>query len=477
MSEPAVSALRGRRPRKRLLTWLALPTLLVGVGTSFWLTNREITGNAASGGADQGGVSSQGQAGAPVEVVHPAAGGFRRVTIQPGSVHAFESVDLYAKVAGFLKTQSVDIGSLVQRGQVLAEIEAPELESDVVEATAVVDQAKAQVEQAEARLATAYAEHAAAEAAVKQAQADVERFTAQRALSEKQFERYKSLVEAMASYKRLLDEQEHDLAAARAGERSAQAATIHTQAQVTAASARVTTAKADVVEAHSFVKVAEAKLARVRVLADYTRILSPFDGVVTNRNFHARAFIQSATEGNHLPLLTVMRTDLMRVVVHVPDSDVALLNVGDPATIAIDAIKGHSFSGPVARLAHAEDPATRTMRVEIDLPNPTGQLCMGMYGRATIELQPPSESLGIPLACLATRSGPSQATLFVVEEGRARRRNVATGDDDGIRVEVLSGLSAQDAVVIRARSPLEEGMPVSETLLETSDAGAKSNRP
>ena len=113
-----------------------------------------------------------------VEVIRPVRGGVRRLTIQPGTVHAFESVDLYAKASGFLKTQQVDIGSRIKAGQALAEIDAPELQRDVDEAGAAVEQAKAQAELAVARVATAEAERAANVAEVTQAEADVLRLVA-----------------------------------------------------------------------------------------------------------------------------------------------------------------------------------------------------------------------------------------------------------------------------------------------------------
>ncbi len=108
-----------------------------------------------------------------IDVVRPVRGGVQRMTMQPGTVHAFESVDLYAKVSGFLSIQTVDIGSPVRRGQLLIEIDAPELQGDVAEAAAAVDQAKAQAEQAESRIATAQAEREAEASAVLQAESEM----------------------------------------------------------------------------------------------------------------------------------------------------------------------------------------------------------------------------------------------------------------------------------------------------------------
>jgi RND family efflux transporter MFP subunit len=443
--------------------------VLVGLGVVALLSWPMVWGDAEStlapAGGTAGGPAREGGSALQVDVVKPASGGVRRLTIQPGSIHAFESVDLYAKVSGFLKVQKVDIGSAVKQGEVLAEIEAPELTKDVEETAAAVEQAKAQAELAAARIATAEAEHEAALAAVTQAEADLERTTARRELSEKQFERIKDLHARSAVDRKLVDEQEHDLESTRAGESAARAAIATARAQAATALARVRQAKADLVAARSAIRVAEARRDRAQVLADYTRIVAPFDGVVTQRGFHPGAFIRSAADGEPMPLLTVRRTDLMRVVVQVPDLDVPLLDVGDKATLAIDAMKGQVFHGTVARLGKSEDPMTRTMRVEIDLPNPSGQLFAGMYGRATIELQSSTEAPTVPAGCVVGHAERGQAALYVVRDGKARRVAVTTGGDDGSSVEILSGIDPDDQVIVRPGNSLEDGTPVAATLI------------
>jgi RND family efflux transporter MFP subunit len=402
-----------------------------------------------------------------VDVVRPGRGGVRRLTIQPGSIHAFESVDLFAKVSGFLKTQRVDIGSEVKRGEVLAEIDAPEREKDVDEAVAAVERDRALADLAEARVATAQAELAAAIAAVPQAEADLEQGTARRVLSEKQFDRVKNLHSRNAVDRKLVDEHQHEAEAMRAAERSARAAIASARAQVNTAEARVRQAKADLAEARAVIKGAEARLARARVLVDYTRIVAPFDGVVTQRNYFPGAFIRSA-EGETNPLLTVRRTDLMRVVVQVPDLDVPLLDVGDHATVVVDALKGREFKGTVSRLGKSEEPTSRTMRVEVDLPNPSGLLVAGMYGRATIELQPLSSAPTVPAGCVVGHAERGQGAVYVVRDGKAHRVPVTLGGDDGASVEILKGLSPDDQVIVRPGGSLDDGTPVLATLLESA---------
>ncbi len=400
-----------------------------------------------------------------VDVVHPERGGVRRLTIQPGTVHAFEWADLYAKASGFLKSQSVDIGSSVKKGQILAEIDAPELEEDVEQAAASLEQARAQTEQAVARVETAEAERDTASASETQVRADLERLAAKMSLTQKQYERVRSLNERNAVDRKLVDEAQLDFEVASAGERTGRAAIETARAQKKTAEAKLRQAKADLVEAQAFVGVTQSRLDRARVLADYSRIKAPFDGVVTRRNLHLGSFIRSAADGTPVPMLTVARTDLMRVVVQVPDLDVPLLDAGDGATLIVDALKSRSFAGAVSRLSKSEDPTTRTMRVEIDLPNPDGRLVEGMYGRATIELQPPTEHLCLPAACLTGHSANGNATAFVVRDNKARRTSVKVGSDDGSLVEILSGLRPDDEVVVRPGSALDDGSPVLATLM------------
>jgi RND family efflux transporter MFP subunit len=433
-----------------LLGWYALPALWENAGQQ--ASKPEAVAAATTTPASD--------ATPRVDVIHPTRGGVRRVTTQPGSIHAFESVELCAKVSGFLKTQSVDIGSRIRQGEPLAAIDAPELQRDVEEAEAAVAQARALAELALSRVATADAEREAADALVAEAETDQPRLAAKRLLAEKQCERIKGLHERDAIERRLVDEHQEDMEAARAAEATGLATIKTARAAAAAAAAKVRQAKADVRAADSTVRVAAARLARAEVLAGYTRLTAPFDGVITRRVFHPGAFIRSAADGTPVPLLTAMRTDKMRVVIQVPDLDVPLVDVGDPATVVVDALKGREFKGSVARLGKSEDPTTRTMRVEVDLPNPDGLLVDGMYVRATINLQPPSDHLTVPAACVVGHSEHGTGSVFVVRAGKTRRLTVTIGNDDGTSVEILAGVEPNDKVVIRPGATLNDGTAV-----------------
>jgi HlyD family secretion protein len=408
---------------------------------------------------------------ARVEVVRPMLGGIRRMTVQPGSVLSFESIDLFAMVSGYLKTQSVDIGSRITKGEVLAVIEAPREARAVEEAASQLQEKKAQTAQAEAQIKTMEAERDAAAATVRETESDIDRLVADRELAQLQLTRVKALVADRAADARNADEHQHRLRTAEAAERTGRLAIASAKAMLAAANAKIEKARADVAEAKAAVSVADARLATAQVNFDYTHITAPFDGVVTSRTFHPGAFIRSAAEGGQQPLLTVKRTDLMRVVVQVPDRDVVITSVGDSAIVKVDALGNEAFPGKVARIGESEDPTTRTMRVEIDLPNPKRLLREGMYGTATITLEPMSHSLTLPPACVMEHSGQTHGVVYVVREGLARRCEVELGADNGKRIEVLSGVEANDAVVVRSGAPLEDGLPVAAAVTTTASSG------
>jgi RND family efflux transporter MFP subunit len=394
-----------------------------------------------------------------VVVVAPRKGGLERATTQPGTIEAFEFADLYAKVSGFLKTQDIDIGDVVTAGQELAWIDAPEFQQELKHAEAALEQARAQVQQMEARVATAQADFEAATANVDLAEAELTKATANLGFRTKQYERIKRLFELKSVDERLVDEKDEQREAAQAAESSARAGILAAKAQASAADAKITQARADVLDAQAKVHVAEASVARARVFVEYTRIVSPYNGVVTQRSFHVGDFIRAADQGGSTPVLTVARTDKMRVIVKVPERDVPFTDPGDPAVVELDAIPGLKFNGKVARISNSEDRVSRSMRTEIDLNNAENQLRDGMFGRVTILLRRGGKGFTVPSSSLVTGKG-GKVSVFVVHDGKLHLKPVQVGQDDGVRAEILSGLSAADRVVARPGSDLAEGEPV-----------------
>jgi RND family efflux transporter MFP subunit len=396
-----------------------------------------------------------------VEVIHPLKGGLQRTTTQPGTVQSFESVQLYSAVSGYLQKQTVDIGDKVKRGQLLIKVDVPELEKQIQRNMAMIEQGRARVNQMQARVATAEAEKKAAQATVFQAEATAKSAAAALRFREQQLQRYKDLFALKSIDERLVDEKTEQRDAALEAERAAQAAILTAHAQVTATDAKIQQAHADVKEAEAQIHVAQAELEKAQVLVQYSTIVAPFDGVITQRSLFVGDFVRSAgNSGSRGPLLTVQRTDLFRVVVQIPDRDVPYCDPGDQALVEIDALPGKKFPAKVCRIADSEDPDTRLMRVEIDVPNAQGALRNGMYGRVTIILDKALDQLSIPSSCLAGRSQDGKASVYVVQDGKAHLLSIEVGPDNGLRVAVLRGLRRRDEVIQNPGSDITEGTPV-----------------
>lgn len=390
----------------------------------------------------------------------PVKGGLSRKTSQPGAAHSWESAELYSKVSGFLLAQHVDIGSHVKRGALLAEIDVPELKEDVESAAALCEQAKAEVAQAEARVASSIADHKAAQSRVAQVRADGERFDAEASFNQKQFDRINELSNLKGVEQRVVDERQLQLQSAQANQRSAKSSVLAAEQQAVAAESRIALAKADLQVARARLKVAESALDRANVMASYTRITAPYDGIITCRNFHRGAYIRSPDQGGSIPLLSIDFTDTMRIKVRIPEREVPFIQAGDKAVVRFDALPQREFSGKVARIAESEESATRTMLAEVDVPNPEHIIRDHMYGRVEIHLEEPSQGVTVSSNCLVGDVVDGQAQLFVIKDGQAKLRKVTVGRDTGIEVEVLSGLGEDEPVIARPPSGLNDGTVV-----------------
>ncbi len=396
-----------------------------------------------------------------VEVVQPTRGGIARVTVQPGSAHPFEAASLFARVSGYLKSQCVDIGSRVKQGEVLAQLDIPELEQELNRERAHLSQTQAEVVQATARVKSAQADLNASQAAIAQSEAELKRYESERDFRIKQHKRISDLFELHSIEERLVDEKLEQMHSAEAAYSSGLAAVWTAKQQASAAMARVDQAQSDVLVAKSKAEVAQAEVAKTAVMVSYGQIVSPYEGVVTQRNFHRGDFIRDADHGQELPLFEVQRTDLMRVVVMVPDRDVPYVNPGDTVTVRFDALPTHPFNAKVARIASEEVPESRSMRVEVDIPNSDGLISAGMYGRAEILLEPATDNVTIPSACLVGNSAShGDGKVFVVRDNTAHLVAIPLGKDNGSRVEVLSGLSSNDQVIVSPPSTLTSGTHV-----------------
>jgi RND family efflux transporter MFP subunit len=228
--------------------------------------------------------------------------------------------------------------------------------------------------------------------------------------------------------------------------------------------------EADIEAAKADIEVAKAEFENSEVWVRYGKIRSPCDGVITQRGYLQGDFIKAGDQSGSIPIVTVISTKKLRVVIPVPDRDVPYIEPGKPAILTFDALPKVTYKTEgnrkvvVSRLAKAEDYQTRLMRVEVDVENEDGRLELGMYGRATLILTDGSPgAVHIPSATLAGRSDGGEGTVRIVRDGKIQTIPINYGSDNGINVEILSGLSLQDQVVTGMNVPAPDGTPVTVT--------------
>lgn len=305
----------------------------------------------------------------------------RRVTL-PGNVMAYQQATLYAKVAGYLKSIAVDKGDKVQAGDVLAEIEAPEMLADLVK------------------------EKAEAEA-------------------------------AQIDFRRVSDAQH-------------KASDLVMPQTVDAAKA-----KAD---------VARAGLQRTQTLLDYAKITAPFSGVITKRWADPGALIPAATSSStakSAAVVTLMDFSTVRIDVAIPDTEAPLVKKDLPVKVTVDELPGRTFEGTITRFSYALDESTKTMATEIDIQNPDLALRPGMWASVQIDLEKKSDAQLLPAEALVVEKG--KASVFVVRDGKGQKIPVKIGFDDGVNVEITTGLTPADAVILTGKQAITDGQPVKES--------------
>jgi RND family efflux transporter MFP subunit len=215
-------------------------------------------------------------------------------------------------------------------------------------------------------------------------------------------------------------------------------------------------------EAENRLEQARAQLREVDEQLRYATIEAPFDGIVTSRAIDPGDMVYQASspKGGDEALLRVARVDVIRVKTFLPEHDTVWADVGDPATVTFDALPGRTFSSRLARVSGSLDPSTRTMQVEIDLPNPDGRILPGLYGRTEITLESRGDALALPATALRFTEDGS-AYVYVISSGnQAHRRPVTVGVDDGNWIEILAGLSRDERVVDGLVGSLEDGEQV-----------------
>lgn len=317
-----------------------------------------------------------------VEFTHPTQGGVNRWVTLPGSIKPLQEAMLYAKVAGYLQSISVDKGDTVKAGATLAVLETPELSADLSRYRAENDAAKAEYERMQQ--------------AIKQAPDLVMPVELDRAKG-----------------------------------------------------------KYD---------VAKANLERTQTLLSFNKITAPFSGIVTKRFVDTGAFIPAATSGSAAQtaaVMTLMNFSTVRVQVAVPEAEAPLVNKGQPARLSVEGLPERKFEGKITRFSYALDDSSKTMLVEIEIPNPKLELRPGMYASVQLALQRHENVMLIPSAALVMEK--ANAFTYTVNGATAKKRAIKIGFNDGKMVEVQEGITTNDSVILVGKKTLSDGMAIQVT--------------
>ena len=356
-----------------------------------------------------------------VAVAKVALGDVSRVLTVAAEFRPDQEIDVHAKVAGFVKSIAVDVGDRVKAGQLIAILEVPELQNDLQQDEASVLRATEEINRASADLERAQSAH-------EMAHLGAER-----------------LMGASQARPNLVARQDIDEATGR--DRVAEA--------------QVSTAKAALASARQQLEMTKASQARTRTLFAYARITAPFAGVITHRYADTGAMIQAGTSSQTqtMPLVKLSQNDRLRLIISVPESAVSRIHDKQPVDVRVQA-PDTVFPGTVARFAQRLDADTRTMRVEVDVPNPRLELVPGMYAQASIALDRATGALTLPAQAVDRLSGKPRVVI-VNHEHRIEVRDVELGLESADRVVVRAGLQAGELVVLGNRAQLKAGMRVS----------------
>jgi HlyD family secretion protein len=383
-------------------------------------------------------------------------------TTQPGRITAYEETPITSKLSGYVESVAVDIGSMVTKGQVLIKLAVPEMKDELAQREALLAQAHAELKQANSSMLAAEAGITAAEAGIQEAMAGRGRATATLEQIKSESGRIQQLAKTGSVTSKLADESTSQLKASEASITEVEAKIKSAKAAKAQCQAIIGKVQADILTAEARVRVAEANVAHSQTMLGYLEIKAPFEGVITTRNVDTGHFVQAAGAAG-VPLLTVARTDLMRVRVDVPEMEASYIDAdeksGDEATISIQSLNRPPVKAKCLRCAWSLDPNNRSMRTEMDLPNPDKMLRPGMYASITILLDKRTDVLVLPITAINKKDGAPYCC--VVNDGKISHRPIELGLKVGPEVEIKSGLNASDVVVTIRGESLVDGQMVS----------------
>jgi RND family efflux transporter MFP subunit len=385
--------------------------------------------------ADESDSTSAGSGGVSAAVVHVQRGAIGQSLTIAGAFKPFQEIDVHAKVAGYIKTIYVDVGTHVKNGQTLAVLEVPELTAELAGADAAVRRSQQEIRRAQGDVERAKSGHSAAHAM------------------------YKRLEGASREKAGLVAQQELD---------NAQAKDLEGEAQVSSAEASLSAAQ-------QALEVAEANQKQYAALTNYMRITAPFAGVVTARYADTGALIAAGTSSStqSLPVVRLAQVSKLRLVLPIPESLAGQIHLGDPVKVHVQALN-QDIVGKVSRFAQSLDMQTRTMETEIDFENAAEKLLPGMYTETVLQLSDRKDVLLAPIEALTQSSGEAKV-LAVNGQNIVEERKVKLGAQGRSQVEVLSGLTEGERIIVGNQSQFRGGekvVPKEVKLLDMETGGA-----
>jgi multidrug efflux pump subunit AcrA (membrane-fusion protein) len=442
------------QPQFRLESLLMIAWLLIGCGQN--ADHRQSEDSAPRADAKT-----------RVTPIKPVRKTLIRYAEQPGQVAALERTPLLAKVSGYVRKIYVDIGDEVhgpvhregqsdEPGQLLVELDVPELQNELAQKESAIKQVEAEIVQAKAAVKVAQAMQDSAAAAVEEVQASIDRAQADYDRWEAELARIIDLASREAVTAKLVDETKSKARAAEAARKEIAAKVKSSEASVKEAGALREKAEADLMAVESQLAVTQAERDRVQTLVGFAEIRAPYDGRVSMRGVDVGHLVAAGTSGE--PLLVIVNTSTVRVFLDVAEADAVHIQPKAETKIRLPSLAGE-LDGQVTRTTWVLNESTRTLRVEIDVANDDGKLRPGMYAHARLKVTERPDVLALPKIALMAGSG--QTSCWVIEpNGTLRRQTVQTGIEAAGETEIVSGLTGDENIIGVNAGAFREGQQV-----------------
>jgi HlyD family secretion protein len=383
-----------------------------------------------------------------VQLLRPQVRKIVRVVGQPSFIESYERTSIYAKPTAYILKWIVDIGDKVKKGDVLANLFAPELieELGTKKANVVLDQER--IALAKEVVDVAAAEVKAADARVKETEAILVKFQSEVDRWDTEVKRLERQVSGTVVNASVLFESTNQLKSSTAALDKAKATIKRAKAELIAAEARHAKAQVDVRVMEADLKVADSQEKFAQAWVGYLTLTAPFAGVITARNANTFDFVLPATgdptafylspdisTAGAAPIYVVDRLDIVRIFVDIPEQDANFVNIGTKATVLAKAFRDKELPATVTRVSWALNQKSRTLRAEIDLENPENQLLPGMFAYVKVIIERPDVQ-ALPLDALAHNG--DQTLCWLYENGKAVRAELETGVSDDKWIEVTN---------------------------------------